>query len=113
LLNLASFYDEFAKLHAWFIDRIDKMNRSKDFFEKQIKENRGVLLYFATNSCSVGEALEPKVSKFLVAYKIPKTCFLLIDMNDVPEFSALPSAFSEPTLYFFLDGYSTYLCKRT
>ena len=79
------------------------MYRSKDFFEKQIKENRGVLMYFATNSCSVGEALEPKVRN-LLHIKFPKLVFTFVDMNEVPEFIADHQVFAEPTILLFLDG---------
>ncbi len=75
---------------------------SKDF-KKIIKENRGVLLYFATNSCSVGEALEPKV-RDLLGKKFPKLHFVFVDMNGMPEFSAANEVFVEPTVLVFIDG---------
>ena len=79
------------------------MDGSTDFFEKQIKQHRGVLLYFATNSCSVGVALEPKVRNLLQT-KYPKLVFTFVDMNEVPEFSAAHQVFAEPTILLFLDG---------
>ena len=79
------------------------METSKDFFDKQIKENRGVLLYFSTFSCSVGEALEPKV-RALLKEKFPKLVFLFVDMNAVPEFTAAHQVFVEPTILLFLEG---------
>ena len=79
------------------------MDRTIHFFEKQIKESRGVLLYFATNSCSVGEALEPKVRNLLQT-KYPKLIFSFVDMNKEPEFSAAHQVFVEPTILLFFDG---------
>ncbi|MGI9531724.1 thioredoxin family protein [Lutimonas sp.] len=72
-------------------------------YEKIIEENRGVLLYFATNSCSVGEALEPKV-RTLMSAKFPKIVFHFVDMNLLPEFSASKEVFVEPTVLVFIDG---------
>ena len=75
----------------------------KNDLEQLIVESRGVVLYFATNSCSVGEALEPKV-KTLLKEKFPKLVFVFIDMNASPEFSAKHQVFVEPTILLFIDG---------
>ena len=72
-------------------------------FQQLIVDNRGVVLYFATNSCSVGEALEPKVIS-LLDEKFPKLIFCFIDMNVAPEFSAEHQVFVEPTILLFIDG---------
>jgi len=75
----------------------------KNDLEQLIVESRGVVLYFATNSCSVGEALEPKV-RSLLDEKFPKLVFNFIDMNAAPEFSAKHQVFVEPTILLFIDG---------
>ena len=75
----------------------------KNDLEQLIVENRGVVLYFATDSCSVGEALEPKVRALLIE-KFPKLVFNFIDMNAAPEFSAKHQVFVEPTILLFIDG---------
>jgi len=75
----------------------------KNDLEQLIVENRGVVLYFATNSCSVGEALEPKV-RSLLNEKFPRLVFNFIDMNAAPEFSAKHQVFVEPTILLFIDG---------
>ena len=72
-------------------------------FKQFIVDNRGAVLYFATNSCSVGEALEPKV-RSLLDEKFPKLIFCFIDMNASPEFSAKHQVFVEPTILLFIDG---------
>ena len=65
-----------------------------------------VLLYFNTNSCSVGEALEPKVLN-LIKTNFPKIEFYTIDINFHPKISANYNAFVEPTILVFFDGKET------
>jgi len=62
-----------------------------------------VLFYFSTLSCSVGEALEPKV-RDLIAKEYPKIEFLWIDMNAAPEVLGAYQVFVEPTILFFVHG---------
>lgn len=76
---------------------------NKDIYDQQLKDHKGVLLYFATLSCSVGEALEPKV-RSLVQEKFPALVFTFVDMNAVPEFAAAHQVFAEPTVLLFVDG---------
>ena len=75
-------------------------------FQDILKNNLGVLFYFSTISCSVGEALEPKVID-LLAREYPKIPFYFIDMNASPEVSAKNSVFVEPTILVFFDGKET------
>jgi thioredoxin 1 len=77
--------------------------RSAADFSNLISENRGVLFYFSTASCSVGEALEPKVKR-LLAERFPGLIYCFIDMNASPEISARHQVFVEPTILLFLDG---------
>ena len=66
----------------------------------------GVLLYFSRVTCSVGEALEPKVIKMLeTAY--PKIPFYFVDMDKTPTISAQYSVFVEPTIIVLFDGKET------
>lgn len=62
-----------------------------------------VLFYFSTLSCSVGEALEPKV-RDLVAREFPKIEFIWIDMNAAPEVLGAYQVFVEPTILLFVHG---------
>lgn len=78
------------------------MKQTKDDFKKFIKENRGVLFYIATQSCSVGEALEPKV-KNLLSEKYPKLVYRFMDMNQSPELLASLQVFTEPTILLFVE----------
>ncbi len=79
------------------------MKNNKEFYNQHLRKNKGVLFYFATLSCSVGEALEPKV-KSLVQEKFPKLTFSFVDMNAAPEFAAAHQVFAEPTILLFVDG---------
>ena len=72
-------------------------------FSNLIKENRGVLFYFSTISCSVGEAIEPKV-QHLLSEKYPKLIYCTVDMNASPELCGLNQVFVEPTILLFLEG---------
>jgi thioredoxin-like negative regulator of GroEL len=76
---------------------------NKEGFSSLISDKRGVLFYFSTLSCSVGEALEPKVQS-LLSEKYPKIVFCSIDMNASPELCGLNQVFVEPTILLFLDG---------
>ncbi|MCM2301478.1 MAG: thioredoxin family protein [Flavobacteriaceae bacterium] len=71
--------------------------------KKIIKENEGVLLFFSTSKCSLGEALEPKVYQ-LLEKKYPKISFYFVDIQHLPDVAAHYSAFVEPTILVFFDG---------
>lgn len=72
-------------------------------FKKNMESDRGVLFYFATMSCAVGEALEPKV-RDLIKKKFPQLVFHFVDMNLSPELCASQQVFVEPTILLFIDG---------
>jgi thioredoxin-like negative regulator of GroEL len=80
-----------------------KIITSEKDFQDALHVNLGVLFYFSTLSCSVGESLEPKV-KELLHNKFPKIPFYFIDMNNSPEVSAKNNVFVEPTILVFFDG---------
>jgi thioredoxin-like negative regulator of GroEL len=79
---------------------------SLDDFKDILKENTAVLVYFSTNSCSVGEALEPKV-KTLLKTHFSKIKFHTVDINLSPIISAKYTAFVEPTILVFFEGKET------
>jgi len=83
-----------------------KTINSLEHLENILQETTAVLLYFSTNSCSVGEALEPKVRQLLKT-DFPKMVFYKIDMNFFPEIAAKYSAFAEPTILVFFEGKET------
>ena len=65
--------------------------------------NSAVLVYFSTNSCSVGEALQPKVES-LIADSFPKIKFISVDLNSNAKIAANFNAFVEPTILIFFEG---------
>ena len=80
-----------------------KILQSEVDFNEHIRSHQGVLFYFATTSCSVGEAFEPKVKK-LLHQKYPKLEYCSIDMNLAAELSAAHQVFVEPTVLLFVEG---------
>ena len=62
----------------------NNFNISNEKISTFIEANDAVLLYFSTNSCSVGEALEPKVQS-LITSTFPKIKFISIDLNNNAE----------------------------
>ena len=79
---------------------------TEDEFNSVLKQNIGLLYYFSTISCSVGEALEPKVIN-LLEKEFPKIPFYHVDMNASPEISAKNNVFVEPTVLVFFEGKET------
>jgi thiol-disulfide isomerase/thioredoxin len=79
---------------------------SLENLQRILTTNTIVLLYFSTTSCSVGEALAPKV-KNLVSTKFPKIRFFNVDINYLPDVAANFSAFVEPTILVFFYGKET------
>lgn len=65
--------------------------------------NDGVLFFFSTTKCSLGEALEPKIYQ-LIQDHYPKISFYFIDIQLLPDVAAHYSAFVEPTILVFFDG---------
>ena len=80
-------------------------NSIKDF-NTFLNTNSAVLVYFSTNSCSVGEALEPKVENLITA-KFPKIKFISVDLNSNAAIAANFNAFVEPTILVFFEGKET------
>ncbi len=83
-----------------------KTINSLEQLENILRETTAVLIYFATKSCNVGEALEPKVQDLLNT-DFPKMNFYKVDMNFSPEIAAKYSAFTEPTILVFFEGKET------
>lgn len=84
------------------VEQINNLNK----LEELIVKEPAVLVYFNTQTCSVGEAFLPKVKK-LVDSLFPKILLVTVDINFSPEISAYYSAFVEPTILVFYDGKET------
>ena len=80
--------------------------QSQEEFDKIAKEELGVLFYFSTVSCNVGEALEGKVENLLKEH-FPKMPMYFIDTNALPELAAAHSVFVVPTVLVYFDGKET------
>ncbi len=76
---------------------------SIDKSKKILDENEGVLFFFSTTKCSLGEALEPKIFE-LIQHNFPKISFYFIDMLQLPFVAAHYGVFVEPTILIFFDG---------
>jgi len=76
------------------ITSLDEFNTVKNNYS-------GVLYYFSTISCSVGEALEPKVKR-LIKEEFSKIKFYFVDIYLTPDVAAINSVFVEPTILVFL-----------
>jgi len=72
-------------------------------FQNVIIKNKACLLYFSSNTCSVGEALDSKI-QHLIKSEFPKMLFYYVDIHVAPDLAALNSAFVEPTILIFFDG---------
>lgn len=80
--------------------------KSADEFNTIIKNELGVLFYFSTVSCNVGEALESKVENMLTEH-FPKIPMYFVDTNALPELAAQQSVFVVPTVLVYFDGKET------
>lgn len=76
---------------------------SVDESNKILEENDGLLFFFSTTKCSLGEALEPKIYT-LIQNNYPKISFYFVDMKQFPEVAAHYSVFAEPTILIFFEG---------
>lgn len=81
------------------------ISSSKEF-ETIIENNFAVLLYFSRETCSVGEALEPKVIEMLKTH-YPKIPFYFVDMTKTPEIAQQYEVQIEPTIVVLFDKKET------
>lgn len=79
---------------------------SAEEFESLVENNFALLLYFSRETCSVGEALEPKVIKMLEE-EYPKIPFYFVDMDKTPSIAADFQVFVEPTIIVLFDKKET------
>jgi len=81
-------------------------NITTNKIDKIINSESICMLYFTTQSCSVAEALAPKVID-LIKNKFPKIKVYFIDINSSPKLSAHYQVFVEPTILVFVEGKET------
>jgi thioredoxin-like negative regulator of GroEL len=71
--------------------------------ERQIREGKGVLLYFSGENCQVCHALRPKLEEVFSRY-FPLVKQICLDVSEHPEIAARFHVFSVPTMIVFLQG---------
>lgn len=91
---------------------IENSIASQEELNEILLKCEAVLLYFKTDSCVVGEAVEPKINE-LIKTKFPKIEIFSVDMNKNPEITAHYAAFIEPTIIVFFDGKETIKKSRS
>ena len=68
-----------------------------------INSEKGLLLYFSSDSCSVCKVLKPKVSE-LLNKKFPQMRSLYVDIEKSPVIAGQFRVFTMPTILIFFDG---------
>jgi thioredoxin 1 len=85
--------------------------QSIDHFQKVIKDEAAVLVYFSHEQCNVCKVLKPKV-KDLLEEKFPKMAMNYCDTVHQSETAAQNRVFAVPTVLVFFDGRETYRFSR-
>ena len=68
-----------------------------------ISSEKGLLLYFSSDSCSVCKVLKPKVAG-LLKEKFPLMRSLYVDIEKSPVIAGQYRVFTMPTILIFLEG---------
>ena len=74
-----------------------------DALMAKIDTEKGVLLYFSSDSCSVCKVLKPKVAE-LLQDKFPLMRSLYVDTEKSPVISGQFRVFTIPTILIFFEG---------
>ncbi|MEN8229854.1 MAG: thioredoxin family protein [Bacteroidota bacterium] len=70
---------------------------------QKIENEKGVLIYFSTDSCSVCKVLKPKVSQ-LLHDRFPQMQSFYVDIDKSPVISGQHRVFTIPTILLFFEG---------
>jgi len=76
---------------------------NRDALMAKIDTEKGVLLYFSSDSCSVCKVLKPKVAE-LLHEKFPLMRSLYVDTGKSPVISGQFRVFTIPTILIFFEG---------
>ena len=71
--------------------------------QELITREKGLLLYFSSDSCSVCKVLKPKVEE-LLQEQFPKILSRYVDIEKSPVISGQFRIFTIPTLLIFIEG---------
>ena len=85
---------------------------SSEEFRQIIKENKAVLIYFSTPSCSICKVLKPKVTQ-MIDLLFPLLKAIYIPADQFPEVAAQNQIFTAPTVLVFFEGRETIRKSRT
>lgn len=80
--------------------------QSLEEFTDELADNKAVLAYFSTDSCSVCHVLKPKVEQ-MIAREFPLVKVLYIPSDQQPELAAQNRIFTAPTILVFFEGRET------
>ena len=75
-------------------------------FDKVLKDNLGVLIYYSNDSCNVCKVLKPKVID-LLNNQFSKIPFYYVDIENTPEISAQMRVFTIPTIIVYFEQKET------
>jgi thiol-disulfide isomerase/thioredoxin len=77
--------------------------KSKDEFDKIVRDELAVLFYFSTPTCNVCQALKPKINDAFEK-NFPKIKRYFIDSLATPDIPATLGIFSVPTILVYFDS---------
>lgn len=81
-------------------------------FRVILEENKAVLAYFTTETCSICKVLKPKVEQML-SKSFPQIKAVTIQSDQLPELSAQFRIFTAPTILVFFEGNETIRKSRS
>lgn len=79
--------------------------RTKEELHKLINDNDMMLVYFGSGSCSVCNAMKPKIEKLLLKYS--KVKGVRVEVENSVELSANFNVFTIPVVILFIQGKET------
>ncbi|MDF1574673.1 MAG: thioredoxin family protein [Bacteroidales bacterium] len=71
--------------------------------QDKIADQKGVLIYFSSEACSVCKVLRPKVKELLKKH-FPRMTALYVDIEKSPVISGQFRVFTIPTILIYFDG---------
>ena len=80
--------------------------RDQAEFERILKDNLGVLIYYSNVSCNVCKGLKPKIIE-LLKDQFPEIPFYYVDIAITPEISAQMRVFTIPTIIVYFEQKET------
>jgi thioredoxin 1 len=79
---------------------------------EKIEKEKGLLVYFSTESCSVCKVLKPKVSELLLG-RFPSMASCYVDTDKSPVLSGQHRIFTVPSILVFFEGKEYFRFSRS